>query len=216
LAKVITSRIGKLSLPEAEAEAEAEAERRYGGRQRAVIAGLVVGVRHSQGQRGRMGNLALDDGTGRIEATLFSEVYEARRDLLVQDKILVVAGTLSHDEHRGGLSLRADQVLGLEKARESYGARLQLSLSADWLRGRGLTPEDFADHLAEVLTPFRGDPCPVHLHYRSTGAAADLTLGHEWRVHPNEELQHRLERFLGLDRVAVDYDRRRAAGTRVA
>jgi len=208
LAKVITSRIGKLSLP--------EEERRYGGRQRAVVAGLVVGVRHSQGQRGRMGNLALDDGTGRIEATLFSEVYEAHRDLLVQDKILVVAGTLSHDEYRGGLSLRADQVLELEKARESYGARLQLSLGADWLRERGLMPEDFVDHLAELLTPFRGGPCPVHVHYRSTGAEADLILGHEWRVHPNEELQHRLERFLGLDRVAVDYDRRRAAGARVA
>lgn len=199
LTHVVTSRIGQLSLP--------EEERRYGGRHRAVVAGLVVGVRHSQGQRGRMGNLALDDGSGRIEATLFSEVYEAHRDLLVQGRILVVAGTLSHDEYRGGLSLRADQVLELDKARESYGARLQLSLGGDWLRKQQVDPEAFADHLAEILTPFRGGPCAVHVRYQAAGALADLVLGDDWRVHPSEELQHRLERFLGLDRVQVDYDR---------
>jgi len=204
LACVVSSRIGDLALP--------EEERRYGARQAAVIAGLVMGVRHSQTPRGRMGSVVLDDRTGRIEATLFSEVYEAHRDLLMQDKILVVAGNLSYDEYRGGLSLRVDQVFEFEQARAAYAARLQLSLGADWVAERGLAAEAAAEQLAEILSAYRGGPCPVSLAYRGRSARAELVLGDSWRVHPNDELLHRLSRFLGLERVQVDYDRRRAGG----
>ncbi len=204
LACVVSSRIGDLALP--------EEERRYGARQAAVIAGLVMGVRHSQTPRGRMGSVLLDDRTGRIEATLFSEVYEAHRDLLMQDKILVVAGNLSYDEYRGGLSLRVDQVFEFEQARAAYAARLQLSLGADWVAERGLAAEAAAEQLAEILSAYRGGPCPVSLAYRGRSARAELVLGDSWRVHPNDELLHRLSRFLGLERVQVDYDRRRAGG----
>ncbi|MGD2084112.1 MAG: DNA polymerase III subunit alpha, partial [Chromatiales bacterium] len=205
LGAVVSSRIGSLEL--------AEEERRYGGRQRAVVAGLVVSVRQSQTQRGRMGSVVLDDGTGRIEATLFSEIYEAHRDLLAQDRILVVAGTLAYDEYRGGLSLRADQVYEFEQAREAYASRLHLRLGAEWLAAQGLDAGTFAERLAETLSPFLGGPCPLTLSYRGRGASADLVLGDAWRVHPHDELLHRLARFLGLERVAVDYDRRRAGGS---
>jgi DNA polymerase-3 subunit alpha len=52
----------------------------------------------------------------------------------------------------------------------------------------------------------------VSLSYTGPGARADLVLGDAWRVHPHDELLHRLARFLGLEQVGVDYDRRRAGG----
>ena len=50
------------------------------------VAGLIVDVRLVKTQRGTMAVLQLDDGTGQIEATAYSEVYEAHRELLIKDQ----------------------------------------------------------------------------------------------------------------------------------
>ncbi len=71
------------------------------------VAGLIVDVRLVKTQRGTMAVLQLDDGTGQIEATAYSEVYEQHRDLLVKDQIVLADGRLQMDDFRGQLSLRA-------------------------------------------------------------------------------------------------------------
>ena len=81
-----------------------EGTRDRNDREQRTIAGLVVSVRHGKTQRGRMGSLVLDDRTGRMEVTVFSELYERVRELLVPDRILVVNGSLSFDEYRDGWS----------------------------------------------------------------------------------------------------------------
>jgi DNA polymerase-3 subunit alpha len=73
--------------------ARANGNKRRNDRERVMVAGLAVSVSHRQTQRGRMGTLILDDKSGRIEVTLFSEAYEAHRDLLQADRILVVMGS---------------------------------------------------------------------------------------------------------------------------
>jgi DNA polymerase-3 subunit alpha len=67
-----------------------------------------------------MGTLVLDDRSGRIECTLFNEAYEQHRELINADNILVVSGSLNYDEFRGGLSIRADNLLTFEQARSHY------------------------------------------------------------------------------------------------
>ena len=55
-------------------------------------------VRLVKTQRGTMAVLQLDDGTGQIEATAYSEVYEQNRDLLVKDQIVLADGRLQMDD----------------------------------------------------------------------------------------------------------------------
>ncbi len=95
------TQIGSLSLEETAGE---DKYRRRSGR-RVMVAGLALSAGHRQTQRGTMGTLVLDDRSGRIEATLFSEAYETYQELLVSDRILVVVGSLNYDEYRGGLSV---------------------------------------------------------------------------------------------------------------
>ncbi len=72
--------------------------------------------------------MVLDDRSGRIEITLFSDAYETFKDLLVSDKILLVVGNLNYDEYRGGLSIRVDQVMEFEQARGVSATALRLGL----------------------------------------------------------------------------------------
>jgi len=174
--------------------------------ERRTVAGLVVGVRHGKTQRGRMGSVMLDDGTGRIEATCFSEVYQVARDLLAADNILVVSGTLSFDDYRDGWSLRAEQVRTLEQARADLADHLTLvlDLSAPDAHAGG---QALVGELVTILHTFTGTGLPVYIHYQRPGARGHLLMGKNWRVRPTDEFLKRLRQLLGTEAVRVSYER---------
>ena len=175
-------------------------------REKRSVAGLVVSVRHGKTQRGRMGSVVLDDRTGRIEITVFSELYEQLRHLLVPDQILQVSGALNFDEYRDSWSLRADDVRTFEQARASMAdhLRLILDLSDPAAHAEGLAR---LDALRAALAAFRDGDLPVRLRYRRPGAAGELVLGDTWRVEPTDALLKRLRQLLGSDAVSVVYER---------
>ena len=175
-------------------------------REKRSVAGLVVSVRHGKTPRGRMGSVILDDRTGRVEITVFSELYEQLRHLLVPDQILQVSGALTFDEYRDSWSLRADDVRTFEQARASMAdhLRLILDLSDPAAHADGLVR---LDALRTALAAFRDGDLPVRLRYCRPGAAGELVLGDAWRVEPTDALLKRLRQLLGGDAVSVVYER---------
>jgi len=180
-------------------------ERSRGDRERRTLAGLVVAVRHSKTQRGRLGSVVLDDRSGRIEVTCFSELYERVRERLVPDAILAVTGSLSFDDYRDSWSLRAEDVQTLEEARAMKADHLALTLDlsepAAHRRGR-----DLVATLRELLSACQGaDGLAVRMHYRCPTAMGSLRLGQGWRVRPTDALLKQLRQLLGPERVMVSY-----------
>lgn len=175
-------------------------------RERRSIAGLVVAVRHGKTQRGRMGSVLLDDRTGRIEITFFSELYEQSRQLLVPDQVLQVSGALSFDEFRDAWSLRADDVRTFEQARSALADHLALRLDLSDPRAHAEGLERLTA-LREELEAFRDGDLRVRIHYRCPGAVGDLSFGERWRVEPTDALLRRLRQLLGPESVRVVYER---------
>jgi DNA polymerase-3 subunit alpha len=169
-----------------------------------MVAGLVISSSHRMTQRGRMGTVLLDDSTARIEVTLFSEAYEEYRELLVADKILVVTGSLAFDEYRGGLSIRADQVLEFEQARALYARAIQLDTSG--LNGT-LAP-DILNTLQGILKTYLGGTCGIRLRMVRPDSHGILEFGNEWRITPTDELLRRLDRVFANTGVEVIYGSR--------
>ncbi len=202
------TRISDLSLQEK--EAGRGAYRRRGG-QRVMIAGLAVSVSHRQAQRGRMGTMVLDDRSGRIEAVLFSETYEAYRDLMTVDRALVVTGNLNQD-YQGSMGIRVDQVQAFEQARALSASALYLSVKRNILNRNESTNQSGILELEQLLSPYVGGDCPLRLYYRNQGARVVLALSDDWRVNPTDELIKRLERLLGQGAVEVRYGARRQIG----
>nr|AQQ74531.1 hypothetical protein [uncultured bacterium] len=163
-----------------------------------TVAGLLVGIRAMNSRRGdRMAFITLDDRSGRIEISVFSEAYQKYRDLLTKDRLLVVDGSVSPDEYTGGFRMNAERILGIDEARALYAKGLEIDLGTDF-NGVGRS-------LAQVLEPFRAGPCPVWINYRGRQASARMSLGQGWRVTPTDELLHRLTEVAGTDRVRVVY-----------
>lgn len=172
--------------------------------QSVTVAGLVVALRVMNNRRGeRMAFITLDDRSARVEIAVFAEVYQHHRELLVKDKLLVVEGEVSVDEYSGSHKMSALRISDINQARERYAQRLLISLESR-MAGNGMVNE-----LATALTPFRNGGCPVWISYRNAYNGgrinADLPLGEEWRVHPTDELLHRLAGLVGKDHVKVVY-----------
>ncbi|MFB9145808.1 DNA polymerase III subunit alpha [Halomonas alkalicola] len=165
------------------------------------VAGLVVGVRTMKSKRGdTMAFLTLDDRTGRIEASLFGELYDQLRGQLEPDQVLIVEGEVSSDDYSGGLRLRGKEITPMVAARTRYGQAVELSLDGAAINGR------LVDSLRASLDPHRdAEGLPVRLRYRNAEATGWLELDAAWKVSPTDELLIRLREVQGQDGVRLKY-----------
>jgi DNA polymerase-3 subunit alpha len=182
---------------------------RGGDRDQRTVAGLVHQLQVRKGARGRMASLTLDDRTGRIDVTCFNDAFEAARDLLQPDAILVISGNLRADDYTGGVGLIARSVQTLEQARAARAEHLllRLDLGDPAEHARGL---ERVQQLHALLAPYSGDGIRLSLHYRRPGCEGRLRLGDNWRVTPVDALLKRLRGLLGDEAVEVVYERERA------
>ncbi|SES71449.1 DNA polymerase III, alpha subunit [Marinobacter segnicrescens] len=165
------------------------------------VAGLIVAQRTMKTRTGStMCFVTLDDRSGRIEATLFSEAFNENRELLQSDQVIVLEGQVSHDDYSGQMKMRVSSVMDVATARQSFSRGLQLKLEAGQLQN-GLL-----DKLDNTLRPFRNQGSPVWIEYRGEGASTRIELGENWRVQPDDNLLLELRYLVGDNRVELVYD----------
>jgi len=165
------------------------------------VAGLVVGVRTMKSKRGdTMAFITLDDRTGRIEASLFGEVFEALRGQIETDQIIIVEGEVSTDDYSGGVKLRGKDVTPMVTARVRYGQSVDVALDATRVNGR------LVASLRDSLTLYHdANGLPVRLQYRHPEATAWLALDETWRVAPSDDLLLALRDVQGQAGVKLRY-----------
>lgn len=163
------------------------------------VAGLVVSMTVRKTRRGDMAVLLLDDRSGRIEATLYSEAFREHRDKLVKDTLLIVEGVVAHDEFKGEPSLRVNTVRTVLEARKQGVRSLRVKMAPRDL-GRG-----FEKQLEKLLQPYRGGNCSLVIDCRLQEAQGLVELGEPWRIHPEDELLLKLRECYGSKNVDLIY-----------
>ena len=159
-----------------------------------LLAGIVTDPRTVNGQRGRVVIFKLDDGSETIEAVANDEIFEAQRELMAEDQLVIIQGKLQPDRFTGGLRLNVNQVWDLAAARARFGRYLAVDLNggtppvADVLK---LWPARRVED--EHGTVLQG--LGVRLRLRRTGATAELELGDDARFWPCDEA---LSRWRGM------------------
>ncbi|RLT92653.1 DNA polymerase III subunit alpha [Ketobacter sp.] len=167
---------------------------------RTIVAGLVIAQRVMKNKRGdKMAFLTLDDKSGRLEISIFSDTYEEYKDQLVKDAVLVVEGEVSIDDYSGGLKMVTRKVFGIAQARENYARLISLDI------GQTALGPDFSQKLQSALAPYREGGCKVRVQYSRPGAKGRLYLGDEWRISPKAELIKQLEQLCGERALTVLY-----------
>jgi DNA polymerase-3 subunit alpha len=160
-----------------------------------TVAGVVNGLRVQQSRRGRMAVVQLDDGTARVDVTIFNELFEANRALLKEDQLLVVEGRPQHDDFTGGIRLSADKLYDLQTARAKFARTMRLTCNGQSNGAR----------LRELLSPYRNGGCAVSIVYTNHEAECRIDLGEEWRVKLDDALIRSLEDWLAPENVRIEY-----------
>ena len=186
------------------------------GRGKQLVAGLVVGLRTMQSRRGgMMGFASLDDRSGRIEISMFSDVYENNKHKLANDTLLVIQGDVQGDEYSGELKVRVHEVFTIEEARARFARFVELKF-VDVDREQ-TTQSAVAERLQGLLTPHRPQldadkkvvlQVRVNLAVESSerlAASGEIVLPSQWSVKPTDDLLASLRRELGNDRVNYCY-----------
>jgi len=162
-----------------------------------TLAGLVLEVR----KRGGRVSFVLDDRSGRMEVTMFDDVYQQYRSLVARDAILVVDGQLRWDDFIEDWRLAARRILDVDQAREQYARKLVLR----WPAGVNGDARKLIGDIEQALAPSRGGRCAVAMRFARDDATAFLQFGEEWAVRPSRELIERLGQIVGADGIELHY-----------
>ncbi|MDH2924229.1 DNA polymerase III alpha subunit [Nicoletella semolina] len=165
-----------------------------------TVAGLVMNSRIAVTKRGsRIGIATIEDRSGKLDITLFSEALEKFGHLLEKDQIIVATGAVQMDDFSGGLKMSARELISLDEARTRYAQSLALVVNHEQLS------PSFIKILKEILTPYKEGILPLHFYYQSPDARALLKSGVEWYVTPQEALLNQLRNLLGENAVEVEF-----------
>jgi DNA polymerase-3 subunit alpha len=166
-----------------------------------LIGGMVTSCRTAMTRRGKMGIVVLDDGTAQLEVTVYSEIYDLNRDLLKEDRPLLIQGKVTRDDFSGNTRVVAEKLYDVAAVRARYARELRLSMNGEASAAGGAA----AARLRELLGPYRNGPCPVSVRYDNGRALCDVRLGDEWRVSPDDGLVEQLNAWLRPENVEFVY-----------
>jgi DNA polymerase-3 subunit alpha len=154
------------------------------------LAGVVVDSRAQMTRRGMMRVVELDDGSGRMEVTVFNELYESRRAVLKVDEPLIVSAKVEHDDYSGSLRGSAVEILTLAEARLRYAKGVRLTIEAKSAAEVQALIARVKAGLAVGLSSASG--CSVYIHVQMAGQRCEVRLGDAWRLDPEPQGLERL------------------------
>jgi len=169
--------------------AAAEGGRSWSAGKATTVAGLVLEIR----RRPNRVTLILDDRSARLEVSLYEEIFQQHRDIIVKDAILIIDGTLRYDDFIEAWRLQAKSVMDIDRARERFARRLWLRWPAEFDGPQGM------NRFEQMLKPFLRGPCGVSVSVNRPDYLGRLNLADTWSVRASRALLDKLTAVVGRD-----------------
>jgi DNA polymerase-3 subunit alpha len=154
-----------------------------------LLAAILSDLRVINGNRGKLIIFKLDDKTDVLEASVDEVTFNANRNLLKDDELVIVQGTLQGASERFGRRFKVTQVWDLETARCKFGKYLRVAVNGsapDISRlVRDFPPKREMSDQGELV---RGLPVRLSLRRQNGagGATAELQLGEAAKFFPTD------------------------------
>ncbi|MEG2920553.1 MAG: DNA polymerase III subunit alpha [Acinetobacter sp.] len=164
-----------------------------------VFAGLVVDVANFPNRM----MVTLDDGTARIEVSANHERFQRFKDIIQADRVVVIEGEIYEREGYDRPMGRLTKAFSLNEIRQKRANSIQIKLATEHLT------KSLSSDLQKILLPFCNvDMCnhiPMQLQIDYPYASAEVHLGLNWKVAPQDELLAKLRDYFGKDVIHIEY-----------
>ncbi len=166
------------------------------------VAGTLVHLNVRQGKRGRFAFATLDDSSGRIEVSVWADVFDNYRGLLKKGQLLVVEGLVERDEYGGKNSHKiiAEKILTFDQARREYVKNISINLDNKF------DQDSVISVIKELAVSNEGNQ--VLLSYETEEASAEIELPRDYLIDLKDENITRLKNTFGKDNVNLVYHSR--------
>ncbi|MEA3406041.1 MAG: DNA polymerase III subunit alpha, partial [Pseudomonadota bacterium] len=157
--------------------------------QKKWVAGLVIGLRSKTTKRGdRMGFMALDDKTARLEVVMRPAVYEAIKNTVKEDMVVMIHGEVSEDTFNGGIKLDAEQIVSLAEARIEKARALKIQVEESKVNQARIK------ELKVLLGAYQSESgLPVVVNYQNEVAQAQMKTPEGQVYFPDDDLLEALK-----------------------
>jgi DNA polymerase-3 subunit alpha len=166
------------------------------------IAGTLVHLNVRQGKRGRFAFATLDDSSGRIEVSIWAEIFDNYRSLLKKGQLLVVEGIVDRDEYGDKKSFKviADKILTFDQARREYVKNVSIKLDNKF------DQDSVIKVIKDLAVSDEGNE--VLISYEAEEASAEIELPKDYLIDLKDENIKVLKSTFGKDNINLVYHSR--------
>lgn len=162
------------------------------------IAGLLSAIRIKKTKRGdRIAFAMLDDGTAKIDISIFTESFKNYRDKLIEDTLIIIDAEVGVDEFSGGYKTIVNRITTLDDFRRQQAKYLLLTIPE-----KNIT-KDFYHELSSLLSPYLPGTCPLYISYQNNDAFAKIRLGDKWKINLSQPLLNDLKKIFGDEAIKI-------------
>ena len=154
------------------------------------IGGILSQIKTIKTKRGDlMAFVTVEDLHGSVETVVFSTVYQAVSELLIEDRPILIRGRVQKDDQ--SVKIIADSIISMEKAEESWTASVHFHLD---------TTRTERQTLLDLQETFQRHPgaCRAYLHLRSPqGTETIIAVSENIRLQAGSRLTRDVHQLLG-------------------
>ena len=164
------------------------------------IAGCLMQFNVRQGKRGRFAFATLDDGSAKIEISVWADVFEKYRNLLKKGQVLVVEGMVEKDDYSDSVKHKmiAERILTFDEARREYIKNIKIEVE-----NNHEDTQTVVKYLREIATSNEGNS--VLISYKGSSAKADIALPNHFSVKLDDSSVKALGKRFGAENVEFVY-----------
>ena len=163
------------------------------------IGGIIINIKTIKTKKGDlMAFVTLEDQHRTVEIIIFSLVYAAVHELLVEDNTVIIQGRVKRDEN--SVKILADTVVPIEKAEETWTASIHFNLD------KNKTGKDLLLRLNDILKRYPGS-CHAYIHLLSPEETDTvIALPDTMKLKAGSSLTRAVNEFLGYNAVETICD----------
>ena len=163
------------------------------------VAGMIINLNVRQGKRGRFAFITLDDGTGRIEVSVWADIFDNYRSVLKKGQLIVVEGivendTFNNDMEANSYKMVAEHVLSFNQAREKYLKHIAITLDPELL-----DVNIISNGIKSLSQDING--IPIIISFIGADAQADILLPKNYSIPSDDESIFQLHELCGIENV---------------
>ena len=167
------------------------------------VAGMLMHLNVRQGRKGRFAFATLDDSSGRLEISIWADIFDRYRSVLKKGQLIVVEGVVEKDNYSSGaekssFKMVADRILTFDEARNEYLKHIKISLNPSLVN-----VEKIANGIKDLSN--NEDGSPVLISFFGDKAKADILLSKDYSLLVNDDSITSLFELCGKENVDLVY-----------